>query len=130
LEKFKAQQLIRDNVAEAYLAAGIKTLATQRPTSWHVYPVLVSNRDAFLNGMGTADIECGTYYPYTLPDIVGGAVYGNIDEARFIAERAVALPIGPHMDSDQVIRVIDAFFNLVDEDEVNGKTVWRVKDAY
>jgi dTDP-4-amino-4,6-dideoxygalactose transaminase len=130
LGKFKAQQFIREKVADAYLAAGIKTLATQRPTSWHVYPLLVNDRDAFLEGMGKASVECSTYYPYTLPDVVEGSVYGNIDGARFIANRAVALPIGPHMDSDQVIRVINAFFNLVEEDEVDSKTVWRVKDAY
>lgn len=130
LDRFWKSQVRRKTIAEAYTNAGIQGIVSQRPSSWHVYPVLVSDRSKFLEGMSKADIECGVHYPYTLPSIVAdGAVYGGLDEAEFIAKHVVALPIGPHMDSQQATYVADTFHNLVTEDVVDDKVVWRVKDA-
>lgn len=129
LGHFYEDQVRREDVARGYERGGIKSIATTRPTSWHQFPVLIDKRDEFVEAMREVGIEVGIHYPYVLPDIVDGS-HTSIDNARLIANHVVALPIGPHMRRDDTEYVIEQFHDLVEFGELDGKELWRLKNAH
>jgi len=130
LGQFYEDQAKRDHIAHRYTNGGIRSIATMRPTSWHLYPVLVHNRKVVMDRFREVTIEVGNHYPYVLPDIVDGAVRGDIKNARFLSKHVLTLPIGPHMDDNDADYVIEQFHDLLEPEELDGRLVWRLKDAH
>lgn len=124
LSRLDAHNAVRRSVAMYYSENGIYSYATVRPNVWHLYPILVDKPSEFRNRMMVVDIETGRHLPYVLQDLYnGGAVLGNSDIARRIAEHVVTLPIGPHIDSYAQEKVIAAVKTIAEYDG----NMWRLK---
>jgi dTDP-4-amino-4,6-dideoxygalactose transaminase len=84
--------------------------------AWHLYVVLNPQRDALQKALANAGV--GTLIHYPIPPHLQGA-YSNLgfNKGAFpVAERihgdVLSLPMGPHLDSDDVTQVIAACRNL------------------
>ncbi len=94
---------------------GFKTIeaATGITSSYHLYPVEVSNRDAVMKALADAKISSGIHYPVplhlqpALKDKVSGR--GSLPVTERVAERVVSLPIYPELTETQIARVADVF---------------------
>ena len=80
---------------------------------WHLFPVLVENREAFEAHMLSRNIPCGRHYPFVIPELpaLGGRsfeVLGELPNARRFANQEVSLPIDPYMLAGEIVAVIDA----------------------
>lgn len=80
----------------------------------HLYPVLVTGeREAFMKQMQAQGIGVGIHYPKLIPDqpamqSIAHEVVGELKQARAFAMQEVSLPMHPHLQPDQVQRVIAA----------------------
>lgn len=74
--------------------------------SWHLFVILVKNRNEFIQKMLERSIECAVHYP--IPPFKQDAYkeYFNNDEeftnANIISNNCVSLPIGPHLTIDEI----------------------------
>lgn len=79
---------------------------------WHIFPVCVDDRKAFLGHMRSRDIVCGIHYPIPchLQRAFRHLQYekGALPHSETLAAQCVSLPIYPEMTQRDVERVIDA----------------------
>jgi len=80
--------------------------------AWHLYVVQHPQRDAFIKKMGEAGVGVLIHYPIP-PHLQqayaqAGWGQGNFPLAEHMADEVLSLPIGPHLQSDQVDAVITA----------------------
>jgi dTDP-3-amino-3,4,6-trideoxy-alpha-D-glucose transaminase len=81
---------------------------------YHLFPVLVQGRRTrFQEHLRTNGIQSAVHYPVLIPDqpaLRGEAfvIDGELDNARFFAEKEVSLPIHPFMSDEEVERVVAA----------------------
>ena len=84
--------------------------------AWHLYVVQHPQRDAFIKQMGEAGV--GTLIHYPIPPHLqqayshSGWKLGVFPLAERMADQVVSLPIGPHMDAEQVDAVIGSIREL------------------
>lgn len=88
----------RQAQAEVYRDRNVKSYTVHENNSYHLYPILVRNRDDVVKRLLTANIEVGTHYPYNLRTL-GGNLRGGMNStiADVITAHVVTLPIGPHL---------------------------------
>ena len=81
---------------------------------WHIFPVLVPERDGFQKHLRDNGINSGVHYPFIVPDqkaLKEAAVESSSAEfknARRFARDEVSLPVHPFMSEDEVEAVIAA----------------------
>ena len=109
LTRLDAENARRAEIADAYRAglsgvAGIRTLeyASDRRSSYHMYPVLAERRDALAAKLGDAGIDVGTHYP--LNPLVDN---DGVPHAEEFAARTLTLPLHPSLNDAEVRSVID-----------------------
>jgi dTDP-4-amino-4,6-dideoxygalactose transaminase len=80
--------------------------------SYHLYVVMVEERDAFRRFLDSEGIDTGVHYPVPIPH---QPAYGSLDYSRgdfphaeLLADRIVSLPVAPHLTDSEVDRVIAA----------------------
>lgn len=78
---------------------------------WHLYVVRHPQRDALQGHLRSAGIETLIHYP--IPPHLSGAymsmgLAGRLPIAEMLANEALSLPIGPHMQARQVVHVISS----------------------
>jgi dTDP-4-amino-4,6-dideoxygalactose transaminase len=106
----------RRTIAEYYIGK-IKTpylrvlnLAEQAQSAWHLFPVFVQTaqqRESFLSHLKANNIGAAVHYPFIIPEQealskVDFLIYGNLLQAKKIAETEVSLPIHPYLTQEDV----------------------------
>jgi dTDP-4-amino-4,6-dideoxygalactose transaminase len=121
LEEWNAR---RQAVAAAYLdglreVSAVLPRTHQRATSaWHLFVVRVADRRSVLERLEASGVHAGVHYP-TPPHLQGAYVdqgwkLGDFPVSELIHDEVISLPIGPHLDTDQVETVIRAFSRAVE----------------
>jgi len=78
--------------------------------AYHLYPILIQNRDKFAKYMKDEKIECGLNYPIAMVDqpFFGNKYKDqNFPNSRKWASKVVCLPIHNNLSSDDIARVIE-----------------------
>lgn len=106
----------RRTVAERYLdalagaAVALPPVRRDADPSWHLFVVRTPERDALRRRLTHAGVETGIHYPvppHRQPAYAATApARAKLPAADRAAREALSLPIGPHLDLDQVDRVI------------------------
>lgn len=78
---------------------------------WHLFPVFTAHKASLIAHLREGGIGYGEHYPRVIPDQpamqeVSYIVYGDVPNARRVAEQEVSLPIHPYMSNDEVDRVL------------------------
>lgn len=119
LPALQAQTERRAQIAHRYLGA-IKNAAVTMPpvpfqsvSVWHLFPLLVNEREAFRAHLKEHGVLTGLHYPKLIPDQVAMKstefhVVGHLTRAQHFAVAEVSIPLHPFMSDDDVTRVIDA----------------------
>jgi dTDP-4-amino-4,6-dideoxygalactose transaminase len=114
----------RAEVASIY-SDRLKNLPIKLPSApsgvkhaWHLYVVLIHDRDAARDELLKDGIETGIHYP--TPVYLQDAyrtTFGNFrsENAEFVSRNCLSLPIGPHLNEAEVHRVCDALINFVEK---------------
>jgi dTDP-4-amino-4,6-dideoxygalactose transaminase len=81
---------------------------------WHIFPVLVPDRDGFQKHLHGNGVQSGVHYPFIVPDQEALRVAAmeipsaEFENARRFARDEVSLPVHPFMSEDEVEAVITA----------------------
>ncbi|MBK9292995.1 MAG: DegT/DnrJ/EryC1/StrS family aminotransferase [Oligoflexia bacterium] len=78
---------------------------------WNQFTILIENRDVVRKNLEEKGIPTDIYYPKTIPaqPVLKELGYGDIySEAKYCADRALALPIFPELTESEQAQVIDA----------------------
>jgi dTDP-4-amino-4,6-dideoxygalactose transaminase len=83
---------------------------------WHLYPVLLENRDAIQQKLH--EMEIATLIHYPVPGHLSGAYKnlfkrGDFPVTEKLSSRLLSLPIGPHQNERQTSLVIEALIQLL-----------------
>ncbi len=86
--------------------------------AWHLYVVLMHDRDAARDELLKDGIETGIHYP--TPIYLQDAYRSTFENfrsenAEFVSRNCLSLPIGPHLNEAEVHRVCDALINFVEK---------------
>lgn len=86
-------------------------VADDRRHAFHLFVVRTSKRDALAQHLKAHQIETGIHYPIALPKLAAYAYLEQRDEKTFVNasdETLLSLPIGEHLDDENVGKVIEA----------------------
>jgi dTDP-4-amino-4,6-dideoxygalactose transaminase len=80
--------------------------------AWHLFVVRTDRRAELVERMSASQVDTGVHYPIA-PHLqdgyrILGLGRGALPLSERLHDEVVSLPIGPHMDQGQVLRVIDA----------------------
>lgn len=119
LPALAAQTARRTQLAQRYLQAikNDSVLVVPKPAQsesvWHLFPLIVSARDAFREHLKKHGVQTGLHYPKLIPDQqamrgVEHHVVGSMPRAQRFAIAQVSVPLHPFMSDEEVERVITA----------------------
>jgi dTDP-3-amino-3,4,6-trideoxy-alpha-D-glucose transaminase len=80
---------------------------------WHIFPVLVDDREAFRRHLEAAGVRSGVHYPRLITEqrALGGhgahEIVGELCNAARFAAKEVSLPIHPHLTPAEVERIVE-----------------------
>lgn len=76
---------------------------------WHIFPILVKNRNKFINILKEKEIETLIHYPIQPSDQIAFMNYnfGIFPLSKKIHENIISLPIGSHLNSSKIDFIID-----------------------
>ena len=99
---------LRAGLRDAALA--LPQTAPNRDHVWHIFAVRHPSRDRLRQSLALAGIETLVHYP-TPPHLQAayaqlGIAGGSLPVSEAIGREELSLPIGPHIDREQVARVI------------------------
>ena len=94
----------------------LPTTADWAESSWHLYVVQTTQRNALKDRLSELGIDTIIHYPIP-PHLQKAYESMDLQNGRFpiaeqMATQCISLPIGPHLDEAQVLRVISACQNL------------------
>jgi len=120
----------RRATAEAYASAGLGEfvqLPAERAGVRHIYHLYMArhdDRDALSKGLGARGVSSAVYYgiPMHLQPVFADLGYrpGDLPVTEACSERALALPMHPHMTGQQVTQVVDAVAEVVGQVPARG----------
>lgn len=112
LKKLDALNADRKRIAERYNEAF--DLSTDR-APWHLYPILVNNRDKFMFYMKDNGVACSVHFPPLHMMKAFSEFKTSLPNTEYVYERIVSLPLYPYMTEEEqeyVIRLtLDWFKN-------------------
>ncbi|MBN2070258.1 MAG: DegT/DnrJ/EryC1/StrS family aminotransferase [Candidatus Krumholzibacteriota bacterium] len=80
--------------------------------SYHLYVIRVDDRERFRKILDEDGIDTGVHYPVPVPFQPAysglGTVPGDLPNAESLASGIVSLPVAPHLDQNEVERVIES----------------------
>ncbi|WDE95964.1 DegT/DnrJ/EryC1/StrS family aminotransferase [Lentisphaera profundi] len=76
---------------------------------FHLFPIKVKNRDAFISFMEKKGIETLIHYPYPVSEQAAFG-YARLDNPKVdeLTKKLVSLPIAPELEDEEIERVIEA----------------------
>lgn len=93
LKGLKEFNTSRARIAVEYMKAGIDSFVNLENNSFHLYPILVKDRDSVMQTLKKKGIETGNHYPYILSDICrGDAQFLKDDYSGEISSKILTLP--------------------------------------
>jgi len=105
----------RRAIAQEYLAGishpGVRPVGMPAgsDSSFHLFPVLCSNKQSLMDHLKRRGIMTGEHYPILIPDQKALAFpSSHLPNARRFAEQEVSLPIHPYLNDDEVGCVVEA----------------------
>ena len=84
---------------------------------FHIFAVLVSQRDQILERMKKKGIQCGTHYPVpihlhrSMYDL--GYTLGEFPVAEMIAAKEISLPLHPHLSDSEIAYISESLNNSI-----------------
>ena len=105
LEEWLSARRRNAELYEARLPAQIRPhVAPAAEHAWHQYVVWVDERDRIAAHLRQADVETAVYYPSTLADqpCFASDSHPDVSAARRATQHALAIPVGPELESAQV----------------------------
>ena len=96
----------------------IKTIAHLDGSSFHLYPILVHERERVAEFLRNNGIETGCHYPYTLPQIYKVGFAGG--HAQTLAQHELSLPIGSQVADIQQEAICDIFESCFEYDSIHS----------
>jgi perosamine synthetase len=75
---------------------------------YHQYTVRSSDRDGLEAHLSAAGVGCGVYYPVPVHQLPSFALEVDLPVTRVACDEVLSLPIGPHLDDEQVCAVVAA----------------------
>ena len=113
LEDFDRVLAEKRRVADIYQAAfGPVAVTAGAEHSWHVYPVLVSDRDAFVQGLAGA-VDTKSHYNRAVHQYSAFVSVDVLPVTEWVAAHQVSLPIYPSVDYVGVIQAVTPFKHLL-----------------
>jgi dTDP-4-amino-4,6-dideoxygalactose transaminase len=125
LRRLDAQNLRRRRLAHHYLdalAEASASVETQRQSggvrsAWHLFPVVVEQRDAFRRDMARLGIETRIHYPFAVHQHPGLLQVirpsGHLHCSERLARSVVSLPLYPELTDTEVDRVAAAAVSVL-----------------
>lgn len=107
-----------DNAFKDHDKIKVSEVLDDTESVYHLYPILINNRDEFVSNMKEQKIECGLNYPLPIPE---QPYFKNLNpegvwtKANEWASKVVVLPIHYSLTNDDVKRVIDATLDYLDK---------------
>jgi dTDP-4-amino-4,6-dideoxygalactose transaminase len=112
----KLSHLDRWNERRRQAAEWYRTLLPEPVLDWradvpeadvhHLFPIIVSAREALAALLGEADVQTGIHYPRTVPSTRAfGSVVGPFPAAEGRAEAQLSLPMHPHLEREHVEQI-------------------------
>ncbi len=83
-------------------------------STFHQYVIEVGHRDELQNHLAAHDVETAIYYPLTMRDQPCFLVSHQVSNARAAAERVLALPVFPQLNSAEVEHVATLVCEFLD----------------
>ena len=95
-------------------ASNLKLLPTRGDSVYHLYNIMVDDRENFLAQLEQQGVGARRYYPHTLADLppLEGRERGDIGKARAAAQTILCLPIYPQLTEEQQSKVIEAVITI------------------
>jgi len=125
LPHLKQWTLARQSCASLYeeMLEGLELQLPQVDTGnqhvYHLYPVLLENRDAIRQRMEQNGIGCGCHYPIPIhlqpPYSDPAFPQGSLPETERVAASVLTLPMYPELSSDQQQQVVEALAQALQE---------------
>jgi dTDP-3-amino-3,4,6-trideoxy-alpha-D-glucose transaminase len=108
----------RRRIAERYLAElprdafALPAVRAGAQPSWHLFPICCADRDRLQAHLDASGVQTLVHYPvpaHRQPAYAGTrAAVADLPVSDRVADTVLSLPIGPHMTSGQVDRVVEA----------------------
>lgn len=117
LRDLDASNLLRDAQARRYSEAlagrvgiTVPTVPNGHQPVWHLYVVRCAQRDALQSWLAECGIETLVHYPKPphLQPVYRARQHLNLPESEAFANECLSLPIGPHLQFEQIDRVCEA----------------------
>lgn len=114
LKKLPYFLLIRKRIAEIYkeeLRPYVQMLEVHEEHVWHMFIILVDNRDKFIDEARNRNIGVGIHYSPIIPahpyyEQLTGYKVGQFPVAEYISNHCVSLPLYPSMTNSEIEEVI------------------------
>jgi perosamine synthetase len=104
LEKIDAMNADRARIAKRYNDAF--KLTTDR-SPWHLYPILVQDRDKFMYYMKDNGVKCSVHFPPLHMMKAFKSIDGFCSNTEEVYKHIVSIPLYPYMPDEEVDYVID-----------------------
>jgi len=104
LEKLDELNAERERVAKRY-NEGLGLTTDRSP--WHIYPILVPERDKFMYYMKDNGVKCSVHFPLLHRMKAFSHLSANVPLTEKIYDKIVTLPLYPYMENEDIDYVID-----------------------
>jgi UDP-2-acetamido-2-deoxy-ribo-hexuluronate aminotransferase len=110
-EEMSLRQLVAQRYGQLLQEAGIKStpfVAPHNVSAWAQYTIQVTDRDAVQEKLKVAGIPTAVHYPIPLNKQPAVAdVQAQLPVGDAVAQRVMSLPMGPYLQSDELIKVCE-----------------------
>lgn len=98
----------RRHVASRYTQHFAHMTPNMRGSVFHQFPLLVDNRKQVRDKLKELGIATGLHYPFVLPDLSPYRQEGNFEQARYMAEHELSIPVHEMLTDIDVAMVIES----------------------
>ncbi|MDH5402794.1 MAG: DegT/DnrJ/EryC1/StrS family aminotransferase, partial [Candidatus Heimdallarchaeota archaeon] len=120
LDNYNARRIeIAQKYNKAFDSENLITLKvdSENVAVYHLYPVLIENRDLFFNKMASLGIECGLNYPLSIPDQPFNSnqdhIRGTWKNSKIWTSKVVCLPMHANLTNSEVKYIIDSTLDVI-----------------
>lgn len=115
----KQRRFLSDCYIESLRGIPGLTLPTQAEWGfhvWHLFVVLVDNRDSLSHYLAEKGVHTGIHYPISLPDLKAYAYLNNTNTIEFSSKscyKLLSLPIGDHLTKNDIVCVGELIIDFI-----------------